>query len=74
MTDVWDAPISSNSFVDVAAVPPDAEQAGVNSSDQRNVSIHIVVNTNKVLLVKFSSSFSFAMSEVEFFNCTGKSC
>ena len=72
--DVWDAPISSYSYVDVAAVPPDREQSGVNSSGQRNVSIHIVINTNKILLIKFSSNFTLAVSEVEFFTCTGKSC
>ena len=70
--DVWDAPHADYSYVDVAAVPPGGEPAG-----QRNVSIHcdnIVTDTTKILLVKFSSSFSFAVSEVEFFTCTGKSC
>ena len=70
--DIWDAPISSYSYIDVDTVPPDEE-----SADQRNVSIHcdnIVTDTRKILLVKFSSSFSFALSEVEFFTCTGKSC
>ena len=69
--DVWDAPFSSYSYVEVAEVPPVEEPSG-----QKNVHIHhdIGVNTRKILLVKFSSSFSFALSEVEFFTCTGKSC
>ena len=69
--DIWNAPTSSYSYIDVAAVPPSRESAG-----QRNISIHCdnIVNTRKILLVKFSSSFPFALSEVEFFTCTGKSC
>ena len=69
--DIWDAPTASYSYVEVAAVPQGGEPAS-----RRNVSINynIVVNTRKILLVKFSSNFSFAMSEVEFFTCNGKSC
>ena len=69
--DVWDAPHAHYSYVDVAAVP-----TGGESSGQRNVSINynIFVDTYKILLVKFSSSFSFTMSEVEFLTCTGRSC
>ena len=69
--DVWDALYSSYNYTEVAAVLPSGESAG-----QRSVSIHyaIAVNTKKILLFRFSSSFSFALSEVEFFNCTGKSC
>ena len=69
--DVWDAPTAGYSYVDVVAVLPSGESEG-----QRNVSIHynIDVYTKKILLFKFSSSFSFAISEVEFFTCTGKSC
>ena len=66
---VWNTPISSYSYVEVAEVLPGEEPAG-----QRNVSINYNINTKKILLVKFSTSFSFSMSEVEFFNCTGKSC
>ena len=63
--DVWNAPTSSYSYIDVAAVPPDEEPAG-----RRNVSINYssIKNTNKILLVKFSSNFSFTVSEVEFMN------
>ena len=70
--DFWNAPHAGYSHVDVAAVPPSGESSG-----HRNVSINynIVVDTNKILLLlKFSSSSSFVMSEVEFFTCTGKSC
>ena len=69
--DIWDAPTASYSYVDVAKMLPGGEPAS-----RRNVSINfnIVVNTRKILLYKFSSSFSFALSEVEFFTCTGKSC
>ena len=59
--EVWDAPTSSYSHVDVAAVPPDEEPAG-----HRNVSVGFEINTKKILLVKLSSTFSFALSEVEF--------
>ena len=61
--DVWDSPTTSYSYVEVAAVPPDWEPAG-----HRNVSIYYnpIINTIKILLVKSSSSFSFAVSEVEF--------
>ena len=61
--DVWDALTSGYSHVDVAAVPPSEE-----SAHQRNVSIGFSSTTKKVLMYKFTSAFSFAMSEVEFFN------
>ena len=65
--DVWDAPILTYSHVEVAAVPPDEEPAG-----HRNVSVGFNVTTMKLLMYKFSSSYSFAVSEVEFFNHTCK--
>ena len=54
-----------------AAVPP----SGNTPAGLRNISINIEVFTKKVLLFKFSSSSSFALSEVEFFAkvCTSKS-
>ena len=69
--DVWEALASSYNYVGVAAVSPDGELAG-----HRNVSINIEVTTKKVLLYVFSSTYSFALSEVEFFTraCTSKSC
>ena len=67
---IWDAPTTSYSYVDIAAMPPGAEPAG--SRSVCSIVIDIRFNTNKVLLVKFSSNFSFSMSEVEFTNCTGK--
>ena len=53
--------------VNVAAVPPVREPVG-----RRNVSITVNFKINKVLMYKFSSSFIFAVSEVEFFTCCGK--
>ena len=62
--DVWDAPTASYSYAEVAAVPPGGEPAG-----RRNVSIEftVTVRTTKILMVKFRSRFSLAVSEVEFF-------
>ena len=62
--DVWDAPISFYSHVDIAAIPPSASEWSVG---RRNVSVSFNVTTRKILMVKFKSSFSFALSEVEFF-------
>ena len=62
--DVWDAPTTSTPHVDVAAVPPDGEPAG-----RRNVSISVSFNAKRVLMNKFSSTYPFAVSEVEFFEC-----
>ena len=61
--DVWDAPHPTYSYVEVAAVPPGGEPDGL-----RHISICYasIINTKKILLFKFSSSFSFAVSEVEF--------
>ena len=69
--DVWDAPTSGYSYVDVAAVPPSGELAG-----HRNVSIMYYRYTSKLLLVKSASSYSFQVSELEFlcYNCNGKNC
>ena len=61
--DIWDAPTSGTPHVDVAAVPPDGEPVG-----RRNISITANFNTQKVFMYKFSSTFQFAMSEVEFFS------
>ena len=67
--DVWDAPASIYSFAEVASVPPGGEPSG-----QRNVSISaLFVGTMKILMHKYSSTFSFALSEVEFFQqCNGE--
>ena len=62
--DVWDAPAASDSqYVEVAAVLPEEEQAGIN-----NVSVSFKIVTMKMLLHKSTSTYSFALSEVEFFN------
>ena len=65
--DVWDAPIIGTPRADVAEVPPGGEPAG-----HRSVSINVNLNTAKVLVNKYSSSFPFAVSEVEFFQCICK--
>ena len=65
--DVWDAPTSGTPYVDVASVPAGGEPAG-----RRSVSININFNTKKILMYKFSSSFQFAVSEMEFFRCNGE--
>ena len=69
--DVWYAPDVTNSYVEVAAMPPDGGPAG-----PRNVSVGFSVTTMKLLMVKFSSTYSFAVSEVEFFNhiCKQATC
>jgi hypothetical protein len=67
--DIWDTLIAGNQYVGIAPVPPGGEPAG-----RRNVSINLNFNTRKVLMYKYSSSFQFAVSEVEFFGsgCTSK--
>jgi hypothetical protein len=61
--DVWDAVTPGNWYAGVASVPPGGDIAGHRST---SVSISINVNTKKVLMLKFSSNFQFAVSEVEF--------
>ena len=60
---VWDAPTISTPRVDVAAVPPGGEPA-----DRRSVSINVNINTGKVLMYKYRSTYQLAISEVEFFS------
>ena len=61
--DVWDIIIGAGiTNVDVAAVPLDGELTG-----HRNVRINVNFSTKKVLMYKYSSSYQFAVSEVEFF-------
>ena len=63
---VWDAPTTSNPRVDIASVPPSREPAG-----RMNVDINVNFITKKVLMYKYSSSYQFAVNEVEFFTCEG---
>ena len=63
--DIWDVPTISYPQVGVASVLPGGEPAG-----RRRVSVNVNFNTKKLLMFKYSSSFSFAMSEVEFLNCS----
>ena len=65
--DIWNLPSASYSYVEFAAVPPGEEPTG-----HRNVSIHINLDTKKMLMFKIGSTFSFAVSEVEFFMCLSK--
>ena len=61
--DVWDAPPTNYTYVEVAEVSAGGEQGHRNETITFNIPIIIT----KILLVKFRSSLSFALSEVEFF-------
>ena len=61
--DVWDAPNTGTPHVDVAAVQ------GRELTGRRNVRINVNFSTKKVLMYKYSSSYQFAVSEVDFFKC-----
>ena len=61
--DVWDAPTTGITNVDVAAVPPGGKPVG-----RRNISINVNFNTKKVLMNKYKSNYLFAVSEVKFFS------
>ena len=65
--DVWDAPTTSYSTVDIAAVTQSSNVVG-----RRNVSVGFNATTMKLLMYKFRSDYSFAVSEVEFFKHTCK--
>ena len=65
--DVWEAPTLGTPYVGVTSVPPGGEPA-----DRKNISINANFNTRKILMYKFSSSFQFAVSKVEFFRCNGE--
>ena len=59
--DVWDVPPPiSYPYVDVTSVSS-GEESGCKS-----ISINVNFNTQKVLMYKFSSTFAFSVSEVEF--------
>jgi hypothetical protein len=62
--DIWDILASGTPYVGIVSVPPGGEPAG-----RRSVSINVNFNTWKVLMYKYSSSFQFAVSEVEYFKC-----
>ena len=65
---VWESPSGSYSYIEVAAMSPESNNTGPN-----NLSVNFNLNTRKILMSKFSSTFSFAVSEVQFSNCSGKS-
>ena len=54
-------------YEDAGPVPPGGESTG-----QKMISINGTFNMKKLLMVKASSEFQFAVSEVEFFKCTSK--
>ena len=60
--EIWDTLVASYSRVDTAAVPLGEEPTG-----RRNVSVNVNFSTKKILMYKLSSSYIFAVSEVEFF-------
>ena len=59
---VWDVPPSGILNVDIASVLPGGEPVG-----KWNVSIDVNFTIRKVLMYKYTSSYQFAVSEVEFF-------
>ena len=67
--DIWDTPPGNSRYVHIAAVPPGAESAG-----RRSVNINVNFNTRKILMVKITSTYQLAVSEVEFFTFETCSC
>ena len=65
--DVWYAPPGNSRYADIAAVRPGEEPTG-----HRNASVNVNFATLKILMVKTSSPFRLAVSEVEFSVCNGK--
>ena len=59
---VWDTLTSGTPYASITSLQLGGEPVG-----RRSVSINVNFNTKKVLMYKFSSSFQFAVSEVEFF-------
>ena len=66
--DVWDAVASSLFLVEVSAISPKEEQP----ASRMSVNITVNISAKKVLMVKTRSDFHLAVSEVEFFTCTGE--
>ena len=64
---IWDAPIATDTFVEVAAMQSDGGLAG-----RMTVSVTLNSNTARVLMINLGRNIVFAVSEVEFFTCTGK--
>ena len=60
---VWNAPYGSYGYIEIDAVQQDERSAG-----RRNVSVGFNFITRKILMSKYRSDFSFAVSEVQFFN------
>ena len=68
--DIWDAVPTFESItkVEIAAM---AQQD--NNKSQKRLSVSVTWNTRKILMYKYRSEFSFAVNEVQFSNCSGKS-
>ena len=56
---VWDSLGANKKLIDVATVPPGTEPVG-----RRNISVDVNLNTKKVLMYKYGSTFQFAVSEM----------
>ena len=63
--DIWDASSNSYRYKEVAAMTANGKPTGIIKI---NFGVDFKTTTMKVLLYKFTSSYSFALSEVEFFN------
>ena len=62
--EIWDVPTTTYPKEGVAAVLPGGEPA-----DRRSVNITVNLYTKKVLMYKYTGTFPFAVSEVDFFTC-----
>ena len=62
--DIWDTPTTNTPKQEIDSVPPGGEPAG-----RRSFSIDFNFNTTKILMYKYTSSFKFAVSEVDFHTC-----
>ena len=65
--DIWDAVISGYKYIEFAAVQPMEVPEG-----STNISVHSNFSSKNVILNKIQSSYTFALSEVEFFTCNSK--
>ena len=71
--DVWDSTPRDNRLVVISSVLPSEEPEG-SSCINLPVSLLISTATKKVLMVITRSNYIFSVSEVEFYNCTGRQC
>ena len=64
---IWYIPTTGTPYAGIGSGPPGYREEPVG---RRNVSINFNFNTTKVLMYKYSSTFQFAMSEVDFLRCS----